>query len=102
MTPPSESDISRQTDLYQSLRLKLQALYRRDQFEIHARVIEFHDDLKRKYPNAREHRLFHLISGSTLLDFYGDMDFPGADSVEGFINAEYAKAFPHGEPAKVD
>ena len=102
-TPPAttgnnEADEPTQIALYQSLRLKLHALYRRDQFEIHDKVIQFHDYLKKKYPDAREHRLFHLISGSTLLDFYGVLDFPGEDSVENFINTEYARAFPDGDP----
>ena len=86
-------------ELYKSLRTKLQALYKRDQYEIHEKVLEFHDYLKRKYPNARDHLFFHLISGSTLKDFYGDTDMPEPDSVEDFINTEYARAFPHGHPA---
>jgi hypothetical protein len=98
MTLKNEQKESQQVALYNSLRVKLQALYRRDQYEIHDKVIEFHDYLKKKYPNAREHRLFHLISGSTLLDSYDDMDFDGIDSVENFINTECAKAFPSGLP----
>ena len=77
-------------------------MYRRDQYEIHEKVLEFHDYLKSKYSNARDHLLFHLISGSTLKDFYGDIDLPKPDSVEDFINAEYNRAFPDGEPANVD
>jgi hypothetical protein len=57
-------------------------------------VLVFHDYLKKRYRDARDHRLFHLISGSTLKDFYGDLDFPKPDSVEDFINGEYAAAFP--------
>lgn len=90
-------DLARHVELYNSLRLKVQALYRRDQYEIHEKVLEFHDYLKRKYPDARDHRLFHLISGSTLKNFYGGLDFPKPDSVEDFINSEYDKAFPNGE-----
>ena len=90
---PDEGEIA----LYNALRAKLQALYRRDQFEIHEKVLVFHDYLKKKYPDARGRRLFHLISGSTLRDFYGELDFPKPDSVEGFINREYAVAFPGGE-----
>lgn len=84
--------------LYDALRVKLQALYRRDQFEIHDKVLDFHDYLKKKYPDARGRRLFHLISGSTLRDFYGELDFPKPDSVEDFVNREYDAAFPDGEP----
>jgi hypothetical protein len=79
---------------FQSLREKLRALYRRDQYEIHEHVLEFHDRLKRKYPAAREYLLFHLISGSTFPDFNGNFDFPFPDSVEAFVLEEYAKAFP--------
>ena len=95
MTNHPEPDAA-EIALYDALRLKLQALYRRDQFEIHEKVIVFHDYLKKKYPDARGRRLFHLISGSTLRNFYGELDFPEPDSVEGFIHAEYAKAFPGG------
>ena len=97
MTKNADSDAAGELALYNSLRAKLQALYRRDQFEIHEKVIQFHDYLKKKYPDARGHRLFHLISGSTLRDFYGELDFPKPDSVEDFINAEHASAFPDGE-----
>ena len=93
MTDQPKPDEARQAALYDALRAKLQALYRRDQFAIHDKVLVFHDYLKKKYPNARDHRMFHLISGSTLKDFYGDLDFPYPDSVEAFINNEYADAF---------
>ena|ERR1700677_5102061 len=97
MTNQPERDETRDIALYDALRVKLQALYERDQFEIHDRVLAFHDYLKKKYPGARDHRLFHLISGSTLKEFYGDLDFPKPDSVEDFINAEYAAAFSGGK-----
>ena len=93
MTNHPEPDAA-QIALYDALRLKLQALYRRDQFEIHEKVLVFHDYLKKKYPDARDRRLFHLISGSTLKEFYGNLDFPRPDSVADFINAEYTVAFP--------
>jgi len=92
-----KQDESAELALYDSLRARLRALYRRDQFEIHDKVILFHDFLKKKHPDARDHRLFHLISGSTLKDFYGDLDFSRPDSVEDFINDEYARVFPNGE-----
>jgi len=86
---PDEADCA----IYDALRAKLHALYERDQFAIHDRVLAFHDYLKRKYRDARDRRLFHLISGSTLKEFYGSLDFPKPDSVADFINAEYAAAF---------
>lgn len=98
MTNQAKTGEAAQLALYDALRVKLQALYRRDQFEIHDKVLLFHDYLKKKYPDARGHRLFHLISGSTLKDFYGELDFPGGDSVEKFIRTEYLRAFPDGEP----
>ena len=97
MTNHPTSDPPQDIALYNALRLKLHALYERDQFEIHDKVLVFHDYLKKKYPDARDHRLFHLISGSTLKDFYGDLDFLKPDSVEDFINAEYTAAFPSGK-----
>ena len=96
-TAPDTAEIA----LYDGLRLKLQALYRRDQFEIHEKVLVFHDYLKKKYPDARGRRLFHLISGSTLRDFYGELDFPKPDSVEEFINTEHAVAFSDGRAEAV-
>ena len=89
--------MKRESALYNALRAKLQALYERDQFEIHDKVLVFHDYLKKKYPDARDRHLFHLISGSTLKDFYGDLDFPKPDSVEDFINSEHALLFPAAE-----
>ena len=73
---------------------KLHALYRKDQFAIHEKVLVWHDGLKLKYPNAREYMLFHLISGSTFKGFNGYFDFESADSVESFIEREYRAAFP--------
>lgn len=95
---PSKSDEARHEALYHALRAKLHALYERDQFEIHDAVLTFHDYLKRKYPDARDRRLFHLISGSTLKDFYGALDFPKPDSVEDFINAQYNIVFERKNP----
>lgn len=94
MTNPPESDEARDVALYYALRVKLHALYERDQFEIHDKVLVFHDYLKKKYPDARDRRLFHLISGSTLKEFYGSLDFSKPDSVADFINAEHNTAFP--------
>ena len=99
MSNPSAQDDSRDRELYEALRAKLQALYERDQFEIHEKVLTFHDFLKQKYPDARDRRLFHLISGSTIKEFYGNLDFPKPDSVADFINAEHAVAFPNASPA---
>ena len=98
MTENLYETAARHRALYESLRAKLRALYDRDQFEIHDKVLAFHNELKRRYPNPRQYRLFHLISGSTLNDMYGLLDLPKPDSVEDFIDAEYAKAFPDGEP----
>ncbi len=77
---------------------KLHALYRKDQFAIHEKILVWHDVLKLKYPNAREYMLFHLISGSTFQGFNGYFDFEPADSVEAFIEREYSEAFPNGAP----
>lgn len=98
MSTPPNPDEARQSALYDALRARLQALYARDQYEIHDRVLAFHDYLKKKYPDARDYRLFHLISGSTLKEFYGSLDFPKPDSVEDFINAEYNVVFARKAP----
>lgn len=77
-----------------SLREKLHALYHKDQFAIHAKVLVWHDALKLKYPNARDYMMFHLVSGSTFKGYSGYFDFDPADSVETFIEREYREAFP--------
>jgi len=77
---------------------KLHALYHKDQFAIHEKILVWHDALKLKYPNAREYMLFHLISGSTFQGFNGYFDFEPEDSVEAFIEREYREAFPNGTP----
>lgn len=81
------------------LRTKLRALYHRDQFAIHEKILWWHDQLKVKYADARDYIMFHLISGSTSKGYNGHFDFPGADSVERFIEAQYAATFPAGEGA---
>ena len=94
MNPAQRFLTPEQAASYETLRGKLHALYRKDQFRIHERIIEFHDVLKVRYANAREFLLFHLISGSTFPGFNGHFDFPPEDSVERFINREYMEAFP--------
>jgi len=79
------------------LRVKLRALYHRDQFAIHEKVLVWHDQLKLKYADARDYIMFHLISGSTCKGYNGHFDFPDADSVERFIETQYDAAFPAGE-----
>ena len=94
MNPDAVSLLSpEQAAKYEFLRRRLHALYRRDQFAIHDKVVEWHIELRGKYPNAREYLMFHLISGSTAPNFTGLFDFPPADSVEHFINTEYAEGF---------
>ena len=71
----------------------LRALYTRDQFAIHEKVVAWHDALKHKHPNARDYLMFHLISGSTCREFNGCFDFDSPDSVENFVESEYRAAF---------
>ena len=75
------------------LRSKLTALYKRDQYEIHDKVLVFHDALKKKYSDYLQCRLYHLISGSTMKMPYVRFDYAGEDSIERFILDEYAKVF---------
>lgn len=82
---------------YEVLRLRLQALYGRD----HRQVAEFHevvvdvcDILTFKHADAREHLLFHLLSGSTLPHTTGLFDFQRPDSIEDLINTHFFNAFP--------
>ena len=81
------------TPLYDKLHEKLASLYERNEMEIHEKVVGFHGILISKYPDACQCLLFHLLSGSTPGETYGIFDFPGPDSIEHFINAEYARAF---------
>lgn len=96
LTPTPEQSAKREL-----LKKKLHALYQKDQFAIHAKILEWHDDLKLKYPTARDYMLFHLISGSTYRGFNGCFDFPLPDSVEAFIEREYGAAFPVLDKDKV-
>ncbi len=75
------------------LRARLTALYKRDQFEIHDKVLVFHDKLKKKYSDYLQCRLYHLISGSTMKTPYVRFDYPGEDSIEQFILREYDLVF---------
>lgn len=75
------------------LKGKLHALYLRDQYEIHDKVVAFYGLLGLKYRDAQEYLMFHLLAWSTCLGFNGKFDFPHADSVEQFIESEYWKAF---------
>ena len=91
MAGPDETAESRQRELYDELREKLAALYRRDQDDIHGKILVFHEYLKCKYPDSRERRLFHLLSGSTPRGEYHLFDFPEPDSIETFIDTEFRR-----------
>lgn len=79
---------------YRLLRLQLRALYKHDQYGMHAKVLDLHARLISRHPDARSYQLFHLLSGSTPKDSMQMFDFPGEDSVESFIKREWAAAFP--------
>src|SRR5258708_6819327 len=94
MTAKQPCPTPKQGAIYEASRRRLRALYGRDQYEIHCKVLAWHDTMKSKYPDARDYLMYHLISGSTYLGFNGCFDFPGDDSVEHFINTEFLEAFP--------
>lgn len=73
-----------------SLREKLIRLYQHDQFAIHDHIIEFHDRLKKRYPDFPDYKLYHLVSMSTTKKEPSYFDFPGEDSIEAFIHREYS------------
>jgi hypothetical protein len=82
-----------QAAVYSSLQAKLNALYEKEQYEIHERIMDFHSILKERHPNTQDYALYHLISFSTMTEYGGCFDFPEPDSVERFIDSEYRKAF---------
>ncbi len=56
-------------------------------FDIQNKIAKYAKDLEEKYPDARKHRIFHVLIGSS--ENCSDMikeDFPGEDSVESFID----------------
>lgn len=81
-------------DIYELLRQKISELYQHFPTETHERVLIFCTDLEYRFPDARDHKFFHLLTGSTLEAHYGSIDFPSPDSIQEFIENEYAKAFP--------
>ena len=50
-------------------------------------VAAFADRLKKKYPDYNSYQLFHVLSLSSQLEgvAFAHFDFPGDDSVQGFI-----------------
>jgi len=87
------ADGSENDKKWQLLHEKLTAMYKRDQFSIHEKVINLHKRLKKKYPYYMQVRLYHLLSMSTVQRPKIHFDFPDEDSVEKFIEQEHAKFF---------
>lgn len=73
------------------LRKKLIALYDTSGHAVHEDVLRFCYHLEEKYETAKDCMLFLLIIGGTLPATTSLYDFPGTDSVEGFLNALHAK-----------
>ena len=56
----------------------------------HERV-EFARELDKKYPDARQRTLFHLIIGGTPPKGSSDEDYEGEDSIGRFIESQYSR-----------
>jgi len=52
----------------------------------HDKIVNFANNLLSTYPDARDYLFFHLLIGSTSPMGLSQIDFPGDDSVELFIN----------------
>lgn len=78
---------------YQDLRQKFEdfamSLPPKEQIDLLDKRMMMGMHLQSKYPDAKKHTFYHLLIGSTGLEFFdiiGD-DFPGEDSVEAFIDS---------------
>lgn len=58
-----------------------------DDLEKYAKLCEFADQLKKKYPDYQDYQLYHFLICSTFDHEPSKVDFPGEDSVEKFINS---------------
>lgn len=51
------------------------------------KIHEFGRELDKKYKNARDYRLYHLLIGGSVCKEYPYYDFEGEDSIEKFIKS---------------
>jgi len=74
------------------LDFKLLAIYQKNTREkriaFYEELCDFAGELKKKYPDYFDYRLYHVLIGSTPWAPCLKIDFPGDDSVEKFINSK--------------
>jgi hypothetical protein len=90
-TPPLSREQQKAFDM---LHQRFYALARRKDGDFVEKALTFKSRLLQRYPQARVHVLFALFSEAPVPMATGPFDFPGEDSIEHFINAEYAAAYP--------
>jgi len=83
-----------QKKIYALLRERLDALCRLKERNISEVVAALKVILLNKYPDAQKHILFSLLSNTPLPEGSGPFDFPAPDSIEHFINNQYASVYP--------
>lgn len=69
------------------LKEKWDAAHEKDALDAYNKCTNFAQELLKKYPDARDYRLFHILIGSSVDREMEKFDFPGDDSVEQFINS---------------
>ena len=87
-------EASNQEVKIQELTEKFGKVYRHYGVAMWNDIADFVESLKLKYPDAQEHRFFHIISmfsGGEKVEALTKLDFPGVDSVEKFIDKMYEK-----------
>ena len=88
-------------EILRSLKEKWSALSKiEDILSFHDKVISKARELESIYPDYSDYELYHLLIGSTI-DDRSKFDFPGEDSVQKFIDAEFEKLEtrpPAGQP----
>ena len=88
---PENLSEQEKAEILSSLGEKWRALSKmEDLLSFHERVLDKTKELRAKYPDYNDYRLYHFLIGSTVYD-RAKFDFPGEDSVQKFIEAKFEK-----------
>ena len=86
---PEDLTLEQKREIARAVKEKMNILARsRDILFFHDKLVNKARNLQAKYPDYEDYELYHLLIGSTVYD-RPEFDFPGEDSVQKFIEAEF-------------
>ncbi|MCG2698388.1 hypothetical protein L6307_04880 [Candidatus Parcubacteria bacterium] len=90
MDPEKFKQFNKEDENFNELKEKFNIWLRKDLMKNNEEIVKFIDEIKRKYPNHYDCKLYHILAFSGIQHECSMFDFPGDDSVEKFIEERYS------------